>query len=86
MLDMIQEKVAKMLKDINPGMYADDWCWNDDETVVEFTAMEFRGIRNGRPVEVNHGRYRFVYKADDVFERSAKEQVADWLEKLVCRF
>ena len=86
MLDMIQEKVAKMLKGINAGLYADDWCWNDDETVVEFTVMEFCGIKNGRPVEVNRGRYRFIYKADDVFERSAEKQVADWLEELVCRF
>lgn len=86
MLDMIQAKVAEMLKGINAGLYADDWCWNNDETVVEFTVMEFRGIKNGRPDEVNRGRYRFVYKVDDVFERSAEKQVADWLEELACRF
>lgn len=86
MLDMIQEKVAKMLKGINAGMYADDWRWNDNETAVEFTVMEFRGIRNGKPVEVNRGCYRFVYDANDVFERSAEMQVVDWLEKLACRF
>ena len=83
MLEMLQKKANEMF---NGNTYTDDWCWNDDETVIQFTVMEYRGMQNGRPNEVNRGTYRFIYKEDDIFERTAEEQIDEWLEELSYRF
>ena len=87
MLDMLQAKVAGMLKNINSGLYADDWRWNDDETVIDFAVIEFLGCtKDGKPVEKDRGRHRFIYVDNDVFGRSFEEQADDWLEELSYRF
>ena len=81
LVELAMNKVNAILRDSN--MYADDWCWNDDETVIQFEV--FKAVKPG--MDKSFGTYRFCYDNNDVFDRTAEEQLNDWVEeKIECRF
>ena len=84
LMDMAGKELNKRFTDLDSiespanEIYTDDWQWND--TAFQFSVFGLSGEHN--QYTENLGTFRFCYDAEDVFERSAEEQLMDWLDEL----
>lgn len=71
LMEIAQEKVRERL---TTNQYTDNWQWNE-------RCFQFEVLETTESYEESYGTFRFCYDSEDVFERTAEEQLLDWINE-----